>query len=82
MGAVSSGRIRRHPHPGKAPSLPTRVAREQQEPYREPAGGEGRGWSPGRTSYPAAEVGIDARTTEGRIPERNGAEAGVSPVQP
>ena len=80
--AGNSGRGLRHPHPGKAPSLPTRVAREQQESHREPAGGDGRDRSPGRTSYPAAEVGIDARTTEGRILERNGAQAGVSPVQP
>ena len=29
-----------------------------------------------------AGVGIDARTAGGRIPERNGAEAGVGPVQP
>ena len=68
--------------PGKAPSLPSRVAREQQGPYGRPAGGAERGRSPGRTSYPAAEVGIDARTAGGRIPERNGAEAGVGPVQP
>ena len=67
--AGNGGRGLRHPRPGKAPRLPTRVARERQEPYRGPAGGrEGRGWSPGRTSYPAAEVGIDARTAGGRIP--------------
>ena len=36
--------------------------------------------SPGRTSSPAAEVGVDSQ--KGRIPERNRAEAGVSPVQP
>ena len=81
--AGNGGRGLRHPRPGKAPRLPTRVARERQEPYRGPAGGrEGRGWSPGRTSYPAAEVGIDARTAGGRIPRRKGAEAGVGPVQP
>ena len=81
--AGNGGRGLRHPRPRKAPRLPTRVARERQEPYRGPAGGrEGRGWSPGRTSYPAAEVGIDARTAGGRIPRRKGAEAGVGPVQP
>ena len=80
--AGNGGRGLRHPRPGKAPSLPSRVAREQQGPYGRPAGGAERGRSPGRTSYPAAEVGIDARTAGGRIPERNGAEAGVGPVQP
>ena len=64
------------------PASPPRVAREQQEPNREPASRDGRDRSPGRTSSPAAEVGVDAQTPEGQIPERNGAGAGVSPVQP
>ena len=66
---------------GTQPPLP-RVAREQGDSNREPASKDGRDRSPGRTSSPAAEVGVDAQTPEGRIPERNRAEAGVSPVQP
>ena len=62
-----------------AEACDTHVARERQEPYRGPAGGEERGRSSGRTSYPAAEVGIDARTTGGRIPERKPESALFSP---
>ena len=64
------------------PASPPRVAREQRDSNREPASKDGRDRSPGRTSSPAAEVGVDAQTPEGRIPERNRAEAVVSPVQP
>ena len=64
------------------PASPPRVAREQRDSNREPASKDRRDRSPGRTSSPTAEVGVDAQTPEGRIPKRNRAEAGVSPVQP
>ena len=64
------------------PNREQAVAREQRDSNREPASKDGRDRSPGRTSSPAAEVGVDAQTPEGRIPKRNRAEAGVSPVQP
>ena len=69
----------RHPRQGEAPSLPPLVAREQRDSNREPASKDGRDRSPGRTSSPTAEVGVDAQTPEGRIPERNPESALFSP---
>ena len=80
MVAEACDTLVRERHPASPP--PPRVPREQRDSNGEPASKDGRDQSPGRTSSPTAEVGVNAQTPEGRIPEGNRAEARVRPVQP